>query len=143
MGSRNGRAAAIRSVVRKKAIKTQRELADELVRLGFDCTQATVSRDVSSLGLRKLPGGSYVLAEDLHLQRMLSEFAIGVSRSENLVVVRTQPGTAAGVAGAVDEAELEHVLGSVGGDDTVLIVADATENAEGLRARLAILAGSE
>ena len=98
---------------------------------------------MSSLGLRKLPGGSYVLAEDLHLQRMLSEFALGVSRSENLVVVRTQPGTASGVAGAVDEAELEHVLGSVGGDDTVLIVADATENAEGLRARLAILAGSE
>ena len=94
MGTKNGRAAAIRSIVRESSIRTQRELVDELHACGFDCTQATVSRDVSYLNLRKLPGGSYVLAEDLHLQRMLSEFAVSVKRSESLVVVRTQPGCA-------------------------------------------------
>ncbi len=143
MGTRNGRAAAIRSVVRAHAIKTQQELVAELRALGFDCTQATISRDVVAMGLQKLPGGSYVLAEDLRLQKMLSEFADDVRRSENLVVVRTQPGCAPAVAAAIDGAVLEHVLGSVGGDDTVLVVADATENAEGLLRRLAVLAGTE
>ena len=138
MGTKNGRAAAIRSIVRESSIRTQRELVDELHARGFDCTQATVSRDVSYLNLRKLPGGSYVLAEDL--QRMLSEFAVSVKRSESLVVVRTQPGCASGVAGAIDDAELEHVLGSVSGDDTVLVVADSVATAEKLRSRLSVLA---
>ena len=140
MGTKNGRAAAIRSIVRESSIRTQRELVDELHARGFDCTQETVSRDVSYLNLRKLPGGSYVLAEDLHLQRMLSEFAVSVKRSESLVVVRTQPGCASGVAGAIDDAELEHVLGSVSGDDTVLVVADSVATAENLRSRLSVLA---
>ena len=88
MRRRNNRQDAIREIVRDKSIRTQRALVDELRGLGFSCTQATVSRDVADMGLCKLAEGVYVLAEDLHLQRMLSEFVVRVLRAENLVVVR-------------------------------------------------------
>lgn len=133
MRRRNGRQEAIKEIVRAKSIRTQRGLVDELQKLGFACTQATVSRDIADMGLRKLPEGVYVLAEDLHLQRMLSEFVVDVLRAENLVVVKCQPGTASGVAAAVDDADLAHALGSVAGNDTVLVVGDTTPNAESLQ----------
>ena len=77
--------------------------------MGFDCTQATVSRDIADMGLRKLPEGIYVLAEDLHLQRMVSELVTGVLRTDNLVMIKAQPGTASSIAAAVDAAELPDV----------------------------------
>lgn len=85
---RNGRQDAIRDIVRNKDVRTQRVLVDELRAMGFDCTQATVSRDIADMGLRKLPEGIYVLAEDLHLQRMVSELVTGVLRTDNLVMIR-------------------------------------------------------
>lgn len=91
---RNGRQDAIRDIVRNKDVRTQRVLVDELRAMGFDCTQATVSRDIADMGLRKLPEGIYVLAEDLHLQRMVSELVTGVLRTDNLVMIKAQPGTA-------------------------------------------------
>lgn len=141
MRRRNGRQDAIRQIVREKSVKTQRALVDELRSLGYACTQATVSRDVADMGLRKLPEGVYVLAEDLHLQRMLSEFVVSVERAENLVVVRTQPGTASGVAAAIDDADLPRVLGSVAGNDTVLVIVDASDAAASLQAMVAKLSG--
>ncbi len=143
MKRRNTRQEAIRDCVRAKAIKTQRDLVLELKEMGFNCTQATVSRDIADMGLRKLPEGIYVLAEDLHLQRMLSEFVVGVARAENLVVVRSQPGTASGVAAAIDDASLAHTLGSVAGNDTVLMIVDNAENAEVLQGYIAKLAATE
>ena len=83
---RNSRQDAIREIIRGKSIKTQRALVDELKAMGFNCTQATVSRDISDMGLRKLPEGVYVLSEDLHLQRMLAEFVNEVMRAENLLL---------------------------------------------------------
>ena len=91
---RNGRQDAIRDIVRNKDVRTQRVLVDELRAMGFDCTQATVSRDIADMGLRKLPEGIYVLAEDLHLQRMVSELVTGVLRTDNLGMIKAQPGTA-------------------------------------------------
>ena len=117
-------------------------LAEPLRALGFSCTQATVSRDVADMGLCKLAEGVYVLAEDLHLQRMLSEFVVRVLRAENLVVVRCQPGTASGVAAAIDDADLAHALGSVAGNDTVLVIADSSQAAESLQALVAKLANA-
>ena len=137
MRRRNNRQDAIREIVRDKSIRTQRALVDELRALGFSCTQATVSRDVADMGLCKLAEGVYVLAEDLHLQRMLSEFVVRVLRAENLVVVRCQPGTASGVAAAIDDADLAHPLGSVAGHDTVLVIADSSQAAESLQALVA------
>lgn len=127
---RNGRQDAIREIVRNKNVRTQRMLVDELKTFGFDCTQATVSRDIADMGLRKLPEGVYVLAEDLHLQRMVSELVVEVVRTGNLVLVKAQPGTASGIAAAIDVAELPAVLGSLAGNDTILVVARTDDDGE-------------
>jgi transcriptional regulator of arginine metabolism len=124
MRKRQHRQEAIRRVVRAERVKTQRALVDLLTEQGFECTQATVSRDITEMGLRKLPEGVYVLAEDLHLQRMVRDLVKDVQRSGNLVLVKAQSGTAPGVAAALDAAELEGILGSVSGDDTILVVMD-------------------
>ena len=125
----NSRQDAIREIVRGKSVHTQRALVDELKSLGYNCTQATVSRDIADMGLRKLPEGIYVLSEDLHLQRMVSEFVTGAEQANNLVVVKSQPGTAPGVAAAIDAAALPEVKGSVAGNDTVLVVSDSDQSA--------------
>lgn len=127
---RNGRQDAIREIVRTADVRTQRMLVDELKACGFDCTQATVSRDIADMGLHKLPEGMYVLAEDLHLQRMVSELVIGVQRTENLVIIKAQPGTALGIAAAIDAAELSDVLGSLAGNDTILVITRTASDGE-------------
>ena len=139
---RNGRQDAIRDIVRIKDVRTQRVLVDELRAMGFDCTQATVSRDIADMGLRKLPEGIYVLAEDLHLQRMVSELVTGVLRTDNLVMIKAQPGTASGIAAAVDAAELPDVLGSLAGNDTILVIAQTAEDGERLEALINKLSNS-
>ena len=139
---RNGRQDAIRDIVRNKDVRTQRVLVDELRAMGFDCTQATVSRDIADMGLRKLPEGIYVLAEDLHLQRMVSELVTGVLRTDNLVMIKAQPGTASGIAAAVDAAELPDVLGSLAGNDTILVIAQTAEDGERLVALINKLSNS-
>ncbi|RVU97901.1 ArgR family transcriptional regulator [Coriobacteriales bacterium OH1046] len=126
---RNKRQDAIRDIIRSKSIRTQRALVDELEARGFNCTQATVSRDITDMGLRKLPEGIYVLSEDLHLQRMLSEFVNEVLRADNLLLIKCNPGTASGVASAIDGAGLAHTLGTVSGDDTVLVVVESGDHA--------------
>ena len=139
---RNGRQDAIRDIVRNKDVRTQRVLVDELRAMGFDCTQATVSRDIADMGLRKLPEGIYVLAEYLHLQRMVSELVTGVLRTDNLVMIKAQPGTASGIAAAVDAAELPDVLGSLAGNDTILVIAQTAEDGERLEALINKLSNS-
>lgn len=139
---RNGRQDAIRDIVRNKDVRTQRVLVDELRAMGFDCTQATVSRDIADMGLRKLPEGIYVLAEDLHLQRMVSELVTGVLRTDNLIMIKAQPGTASGIAAAVDAAELPDVLGSLAGNDTILVIAQTAEDGERLEALINKLSNS-
>ena len=139
---RNGRQDAIRDIVRNKDVRTQRVLVDELRAMGFDCTQATVSRDIADMGLRKLPEGIYVLAEDLHLQRMVSELVTGVLRTDNLVMIKAQPGSASGIAAAVDAAELPDVLGSLAGNDTILVIVQTAEDGERLEALINKLSNS-
>lgn len=128
--------------MRNKDVRTQRVLVDELRAMGFDCTQATVSRDIADMGLRKLPEGIYVLAEDLHLQRMVSELVTGVLRTDNLVMIKAQPGTASGIAAAVDAAGLPDVLGSLAGNDTILVIAQTAEDGERLEALINKLSNS-
>lgn len=129
---RNGRQDSIRDIVRNKDVRTQRMLVDELKACGYDCTQATVSRDIADMGLRKLPEGVYVLAEDLHLQRMVSELVVEVKRADNLLIIKAQPGTANGIAAAIDAAELPDVLGSLAGNDTILVISQTVQDSERL-----------
>jgi transcriptional regulator of arginine metabolism len=132
MRKRLERQEEIRKIVRRERIRTQRDLVERLRTVGYVCTQATVSRDISEMGLRKLPEGVYVLSEDLHLQRMISDLVLNVVRSDNLVLVKASTGTASGVAAALDQAELPEVLGSIAGDDTVLVIAHDVTAAEQL-----------
>lgn len=136
MRKRTERQEAIRKIVRRERVRTQRDLVDRLKQHGFTCTQATVSRDITDMGLRKLPEGVYVLAEDLHLQRMISELVEDVARSQQLVLVKTTAGGGQGVAAALDAADLDEILGSIAGDDTILVVtrsdADANAVVEGI-----------
>jgi len=132
MRKRLERQEALRRIVRRENIRTQRDLVEHLKRAGYVCTQATVSRDITEMGLRKLPEGVYVLAEDLHLQRMVSELVTSVIRSERLVLIKASPGTAQGVAAALDAAGLDEVLGSIAGDDTVLVIAASEDDAAAL-----------
>ncbi len=122
MRKRLERQDAIRRIVRNERVKTQRALVENLKAEGFVCTQATVSRDITEMGLKKLPEGVYVLAEDLHLQRMVSDLVRDVQRTDKFVLVKASAGTAPGVAAALDAADIEGILGSVAGDDTILVI---------------------
>ena len=136
MKKRTQRHDVIREIVRENSIRTQRDLAVKLQEAGHDCTQATISRDITDMGLLKSQEGFYILPEDLRLQRMVSELVEDVNVAGNLVVVTTFPGGAAGVAGAIDSASIEGSLGSVAGDNTIMIAADTPEHALGIQAAL-------
>lgn len=130
MRKRVQRQEAIRAIVRRERVRTQRDLVEYLKKEGYTCTQATVSRDISDMGLRKLPEGAYVLAEDVHLQRMVAELVESVVASQQLVLVKTTAGGGQGVAAALDAAALEEILGSIAGDDTILVVTANEEAAQ-------------
>jgi transcriptional regulator of arginine metabolism len=129
MKKRAERYNAIKEIIRSRHVRTQRDLVDELKQRGFICTQATVSRDITDMGLRKLPEGIYMLAEDMHLQRMVSDLVERVTVTGNLVVINTFAGAAQGVAAALDAADLPSILGSIAGDDTILVIAMDEERA--------------
>lgn len=138
---RNGRQEAIRDIVRNGRVRTQRALVDELRARNFDCTQATVSRDIADMGLRKVPEGTYALPEDLHLKRMVSDMVDEVVRTGNLVLIKAQPGLASGIAAAVDGADLPGVLGSVAGDDTILVITASEDDGASLESLMKRLCG--
>jgi transcriptional regulator of arginine metabolism len=112
-------------------VRSQEELADRLAVLGVRVTQATLSRDLEELGAVRLrgPAGSLVYALPPEppgrtaLARTAGEMLLSAEASGNLVVLRTPPGAAQLLASAIDRAVLHAVLGTVGGDDTVLVVA--------------------
>ncbi|PKQ29791.1 MAG: ArgR family transcriptional regulator [Actinobacteria bacterium HGW-Actinobacteria-10] len=141
MRKRQARQDEIRKVVRSERIRTQRDLVEQLEAAGYVCTQATVSRDITEMGLKKLPEGVYVLAEDLHLQRMISELVVNVVHTNQLVLIKAAPGTAPGVAAALDAAGVDGILGSIAGDDTVLVIAEDEKTAQRLQDQVAKFKG--
>lgn len=132
MRKRQQRHDAIRTIIRTYPIRTQKDLAEQLRIAGYDCTQATVSRDVLELGLVKSDTGNYVLPEKQRLARLVSDLVISVQAACNLVVIKTSPGAAQGVSAALDDAALDGALGTVAGDDTILIAAESFEAAAAL-----------
>jgi transcriptional regulator of arginine metabolism len=135
------------------SVTSQGQLVDLLADEGIAATQATVSRDLEDLGAIKVrvAGGesAYAIPElpsqqrapEDHLRRVFSEWVVEVAHSGNLVVLRTPPGSAHVVASALDRSDLPGVLGTVAGDDTlVVIVAEGTSGAT-MAATLAELAG--
>ena len=142
----------IRTVVVQRRVGTQSELVHELQGMGCDVTQATVSRDVREMGLLKHRDSSgrprYVLPEgddrrdpEAACSHMLSEFATAVIVAQNLVMVKSEVGTAPGMGRVIDELEHELILGCVAGDDTVLVVTEDTAAARAVAAYLERLGG--
>ena len=117
-------------LLRSTQVSSQEELAYLLARNGEKVTQATLSRDLEELGAVKVRQNGHVVyrmpeeppSGDEWLRRMLTEFVLEVNSSGNLVVLRTPPGGAGPVARALDNASLKDVLGTVAGDDTIMIV---------------------
>ncbi|MFO7548161.1 MAG: arginine repressor [Acidimicrobiia bacterium] len=130
MTTTGARRRALRTLLAEQEIRNQAEVVGLLASLGHVVTQSTVSRDLQAIGAVKNGAGGYVLGsvEDPDgagpaLGRALEEFAASIEVSGNLVVVRTPPGAAHVVAATLDAAALEGVLGTVAGDDTLLVVA--------------------
>ena len=123
----------ILKLIRSKAIHTQDELAHELKKLGITATQVTLSRDVRELGLVKTAEGYREMsAEELgpQLETLAGEFLQDVRNAQNLVVLKTSPGHANTVAVALDNAEWPEVVGTIAGDDTILVIAPDRKTAQ-------------
>lgn len=152
MASKAQRQHRITELLAHEQVSSQGALVELLEAQGFRVNQATVSRDLEELGAIKVrvPGGdpvyaipelprSQVAPED-HLRRVLSDWVVETDRSGDLVVVRTPPGSAHVVASAIDRNGLPDVLGTVAGDDTILVIGRARKGAA-VQKRLTELAG--
>ena len=121
----------ITELIANEAIYTQEDLRKQLRRSGIHVNQATLSRDLRELGLVKTVNG-YALpaAEDAGtpmpaLEHLLREFVVDVREAENLLVLKTTPGSAQPVAAALDSSEWPDIVGTIAGDDTILIITAA------------------
>jgi transcriptional regulator of arginine metabolism len=145
----------ITKLLETRAVGSQTHLVELLAGEGIEATQATVSRDLEELGALKvrLPGGdtayalpelpSHQVAPEDHLRRILGEWVVEAAFSGNLVVLRTPPGSAHVVGSALDRSGFPGVIGTVAGDDTVLVVAAEVAGGAGVAARLAAVSGLE
>ncbi len=148
---KNRRHKMIREIIENNNIETQFQLTDELEKRGFHVTQATVSRDVKELGLVKILTGDntfkYSFPAGLptgniyeRAKRMMRDNVLKMVPSDNLLVVRTLPGAAQGVASCIDNLAWQEIIGSVAGDDTILLVVKNKECCKDLLLRLQELA---
>jgi transcriptional regulator of arginine metabolism len=139
---KNERHNAIRQLLSEGPVVSQDQLRRKLVRRGFDVTQATLSRDIHDLRLYKGPNGYAVPNgasgnDDLpSLDDVFTNFGLAVRQATNQLVLRTTTGSAQPVAAALDHERIPDVLGTIAGDDTVLIICQDQKHASSLRHRL-------
>lgn len=143
---KNERQKRIIELIAEKEISTQEDLADSLRQDGLNVTQATVSRDIKDLRLIKVPSdnGGYRYASVTNsdnnitdkLYRMFSSSVLSVESAVNIIVIRTLSGSANAAAMVIDALKLPAILGSVAGDDTILLVISGTEQVQGIVQRL-------
>ena len=143
---RRERQGAILRLIREREISTQAELADALRQAGFEAVQTTVSRDVTELGLVKVrvangrlvyaPAGAADLDRLHELELAFRRWALTIEASDALVVVFTPRGFSAALAEAIDEVKHPHVLATVAGDNTILVVPATGVKAGALREEL-------
>lgn len=129
MAKREDRKGVIRALVRAEDIRTQKELVERLQAHGYDCTQATVSRDIAEMGFVKSEKGFYALPEDMALKRLMGEHALSVEDAGNLVVVKTRGGSASMIGEVVDNADIDGLVGTIAGDNTIMIAVKTEERA--------------
>jgi transcriptional regulator of arginine metabolism len=143
----------VAKLIEAQAVPNQGALVDLLAAEGVSATQATVSRDLDELGAIKvrMPGGETAyaipalpkeqLAPEDHLRRVFGDWVVEVAHSDNLVVVRTPPGSAHVVGSALDRSGMPGVIGTVAGDDTILVVVASEVGGGAMAQRLSDLAG--
>ena len=130
---KNLRQALIKEIVENNVVETQEDLSRELKLRNIKVTQATISRDIKEMLLVKIPigGGRYRYSVSSHekigvsddkLQRTIADNVVSCDYSDNIVVIKTQPGTASTVASVIDLAAWSEVIGTVAGDDNIIIV---------------------
>ena len=133
------RQSAIRDLIRA-GIPSQDELRLKLAKRGFHVTQATLSRDMRELHVSKGPTGYYFpqqeSANSLDVQDVLESFALEARQALNLVVLITRTGGASPVAAGIDDEGWPEVIGTIAGDDTVLIICPDVPQATSLRGRI-------
>lgn len=156
--TKTARQAAIRDVLQTQQIRSQSALSEALADRGLSVTQGTLSRDLVDLGAVRVRGAEGMVyavpvegedgfparsgeAQTARLSSMSRELLISAEPTENLVVLRTPPGAAQYMASVIDQARVEHVLGTIAGDDTILLITDSTEHAPSVAAHLLGLAG--
>lgn len=138
------RQGQILKLIRSANISTQEDLAQALKLCGVEATQVTLSRDIREMGLVKTADGYRALSprerpEDL--ASLAGEFLRDVRLAQNQIVLRTAPGHASSVAVALDSADWPEVVGTLAGDDTVLVICPDAVVAETVRARLMEMLG--
>jgi transcriptional regulator of arginine metabolism len=140
---KNRRHKMIREIIENKNIETQFQLTDELRNYGFNVTQATISRDIKELGLIKVatsenmfrysfPPGSIAGNTFDRAKRMMRDNVIRIDKSGNLIILKTLPGTAQGVAFCLDGLAWKEMLGTIAGDDSIMIVVKENEDMDAL-----------
>ncbi len=135
--SRQGR---ILQLIQEENIETQEELADRLSKEGYVVTQATVSRDIRELKLGKIPSSNgkqkyaVLTHDDAHLAdkyiRVLRNGFVSMDNAQNILVVKTVAGMAMAVAAAVDAMKLKEIVGSIAGDDTIMVAIRTTQETQ-------------
>ena len=138
---KNDRQRRILEIVEREPIDTQEQLQQKLQEQGVTCTQATISRDIKQLHLMKEPVGQGVykyavsgnrttLNVAAKLRTIFRECIVSIDYAQNIVVVKTMPGLANGACSALDNMDMNDIVGSLAGDDTALLVMRNTEAAE-------------
>ena len=145
MAKRTERQELILTLIGEKSIRNQGELIRELEAAGVSMTQSTLSRELKALGIAKTPdsdGGYRYSAGEASGRGPLSPviaFVRKIERAKNLIVVRTPPGNAQGVAHGLDEVAWPEVLGTIAGDDTILLICRGDEDGAEVERRLRAL----
>lgn len=132
------RHARIKDIIENAVIETQEDLAEALRKQHIEVTQATVSRDIKELMLIKVPTGdgryryAYPMEKNLvfsknRMSRMFQDSVVGINFSENILVIKTLPGAANAVASTLDYAKWPEIIGTVAGDDNILVVVKPKE----------------
>jgi transcriptional regulator of arginine metabolism len=133
------RQGQILKLIRANSIHTQEELARELKAIGIVATQVTLSRDIRELRLAKTSDGYRQIAAEPSgpdLATVVAELLLDARAAQNLIVLKTSPGNANPLAVALDRAEWPEIVGTIAGDDTVLVVTPNAPTAESVRKKL-------
>jgi transcriptional regulator of arginine metabolism len=141
--SKAARQKTILELLHKGPIESQEELQGILAKRGFDVGQATLSRDIRELGLVKtydgyIPGNGAATAEPVlpSVSRLVREFVVEVRLAQNLLVLKTSVGSAQPVAASIDAEDWPEVVGTLAGDDTILVISQDNRSAQQLARRI-------